>query len=133
LPATLAAFGTFRTAVEGITLGVVHKESLNVFNTTRSLIPPTDENAQVERKWLVTYTGTEAEIAVGIPNPYYQKPMNLEIGTALLTGQLLPGQDEADMTTAEMIAFKAAFEGLYKDPVNKNVAILKITAIGSRG
>jgi hypothetical protein len=131
-PGTLAAWGTFRAAVQGIILGAIHKESLNAFNTVLTNTPPTDANAQVERKWQVSYEGVEAEIAAGIPNPYYRGKMNMEIATAKLVGQLRPNSDEADLTTPEMIAFKAAFEGLVKDPVNKNVQILKLTAIGNR-
>ena len=129
----LTQWGALRTAIDNITLGVLAKESLSFFNANLSNARATDPNAQVERKWQVFYEGVTAELAVGIPNPFYRQPFTVEIGTAdLANGNLLANSDEADLTDTQMAAFVTAFETIQKDPANGDVEVLKIVAIGSR-
>lgn len=129
----LTGWGTLRSAIQGVILGVIAKENLDFFRSNLSNERATDANAQVERKWQVFYEGTEAELAVGIANPFYRQPFTVEIPTANLSGgRLLANQEEADLTETSMAALVTAFEGFYKDPAGKAVQILKIVAVGSR-
>lgn len=133
LPGLLTQFGALRTAIEGITLGTISQEELSVFRTKLSNTIPSDENAQRERKWLVVYEDSQAFFDPGvdsIPNAGYRKVFNFEIGTALLTGQLLPNSDEADLTTTEMAAFVTAFEAIARSPYGGTVNVLKLVAVG---
>lgn len=110
----LTAIGTGRTAVEGITLGIVAKESWVGDATDLSAAVPTDPNAQVERKWLVRYHDTVT-----------QKKYRSEIPTAeLATGRLLPASDFADLTEAGMLAFVTWFNGFARSPDSDTNAVV---------
>ena len=101
----LTNFGALRTAIEGITRGVVQQEAWVGDRTVISNTPPTDENAQRELKWLVVYSGATSH-----------KLFQVAIPTADPTGRLVPGTDLADLTDTEMAAFVTAFETLARTP-----------------
>lgn len=105
LPGFLTEFGDLRDAIDAITLGTVHKERWVGDDTLISSALPGSEEAQREKKWLVTYTGDTL-------GRVYQ----IEIPTALLTGHLVAGSDLANMASANMIAFVAAFEQIARAP-----------------
>lgn len=133
LPGLLTQFGALRTAIEGITLGVVAQESLKVFDTKLANVPPTDENAQRERKWLVTYEDTTAffdDPVNAIPNEGYRKVFTFEIPTAELVGRLLPNSDEADLADANIASFVSAFEAVARSPYGGAVNVLSLRAVG---
>lgn len=135
LPATLTQFGALRGAIEGIIIGVVKQEYLQVFNTRLTNVLPGDINAQVERKWLVTYSDDTQffDVAQSIPNAGYQKVFNFEIGTADLAAVTLQGNtDEVDITVGAAAAFVTAFEALARSPYNGNVRVLNIRHVGAR-
>jgi len=117
----LTQFGALRTAIEGITRGVVSKESWVGDDTPLSSTPPTDEEAQREDKWLVRYVGDTSE-----------KVYTLEIATSLRTGQMLPMSDFADLTSTEMAAFVAAFEAIARTPDDdtETVTVQSIQFVG---
>jgi len=134
LPGLLTQFGALRTAIEGITLGVMNKESLMVFSTKLSNTPPTDENAQIERKWLVTYEDNLPffdDPVNAIPNEGFGKLFQLEIPTAELVGRLLPNSDEADLADTGIAAFVTAFEAIARSSYGGTVNVVKITAVGA--
>lgn len=133
LPNTLTEFGALRTAIEGITLGVVVKESLKVFDTKLANTPPSDENAQRERKWLVVYEDNLPYFdhpVNAIPNEGYRKTFTFEIPTAELVGRLLPNSDEADLTDTGVAAFVTAFEAVARSPYGGTVNVLQMRAVG---
>jgi len=118
----LTAFGTLRTAIEAITLGVVSKESWVGDDTVLSNTPPTDAEAQREKKWLVRYTGDTTD-----------KIYTLEIGTAELGGShLQPMSDMADLTETDMAAFVTAFEAIARTPDDdtETVTVQSIQFVG---
>lgn len=133
LPGTLTAFGELKTAIDAVTLGTIAEEGLYVNRTRLSNVPPSDANAQRERKWLVTYEDATPffdDPVNAIPNAGYKKVFNVEIPTAKTVGQLLANSDEADMTTPEMIALKAKFAALVKSPYGGAVTVTRITVVG---
>lgn len=85
LPGLLTQVGTLRSAIEGITLGNMAKESLSVFDTTLNATPPTAQTAQIEKAWLVTYRDTtqffDAPVNA-IPNEGYGRLYTMTIPTA---------------------------------------------------
>lgn len=117
----LTAFGGMRTALEGITLGVVHQEAWVGDQTLLSNDPPTNVFAQRELKWLVTYRGDTSN-----------KIFNLTIPTADPTGRLVAGTDLANLANTEMAAFVTAFEAFAKTPDDdtEGVEVLEIRLIG---
>lgn len=133
LPDTLTEFGALRTAIEGITLGTVTKESLKVFDTKLGNSPPSDQNAQRERKWLVVYEDNLPffdDPVNAIPNEGYRKVFTFEIGTADIANRLIANTDEADLTNAAVAAFVTAFEAIARSPYGGTVNVLQIRAVG---
>ena len=120
----LTAFGALRTAIEGITLGVVSQESWVGDRTSLSNTPPTDAEAQREKKWLVRYVGDTSG-----------KVFTLEIATAELGGgHLLPMSDFADLTETDMAAFVTAFEDIARSPDDdtETVTVQSIQFVGRK-
>lgn len=134
LPGLLTQFGALRTAIEDITLGVMNSERLQVFSTKLSNTPPSDENAQIERKWLVTYEDNLPffdDPVNAIPNEGYGSLFQMEIPTAELVGRLLPFSDEADLADGQIAAFVTAFEAIARSPYGGTVNVIKIVAVGA--
>lgn len=120
----LTDFGALRTAIEGITLGVVAQEAWVGDRTVLSNTPPTDPEAQREKKWLVRYVGDTSG-----------KVYQLEIPTAELAGgHLLPMSDFADLTETDMAAFVTAFEDIARTPDDdtETVTVQSIQYVGRR-
>lgn len=117
----LTDFGALRTALEGITLGVVHQEAWVGDRTLLSNTPPTNPFAQRELKWRVVYTGNTSG-----------KLFSIEIPTADPTGRLLDQSDFADLTETGMAAFVSAFEGIARSPDNdtENVTVQSVQLVG---
>lgn len=119
LAGLLTEVGALRTAIEGITLGVVANERLTVFDTALSATPPASELAQVESAWLVQYSDDVSS-----------KNYTLTIGTADIVGRLLAQSDEADLADTQIAAFIAAFETTARSPEGNAVTVQKITFVG---
>jgi len=119
IAAFLSQFGAFRTATEALSLGNLVSDSWTGDTTTYNVAPPTDENAQRERKWRVRYQDT-VNLAI----------YKIEIPCANIVGQLQAGTDNADLTTAEWVAWIAAFEALAKSPEGNTVNVLDAIKVG---
>lgn len=135
LPGLLTEVGALRTAVEGITLGVVSDESLSVFNTNLSNVPPTSPLAQIESAWLVTYEDALPffdDPVNAIPNEGYGRLFTMTIPTADIAtaGRLAPNSDEAVLSETGMAAFVTAFEETARSPYGGTVNVISIRHVG---
>lgn len=134
LPGLLSDIADYITAIDAITLGTVRDDTLVAYSTNRSSIPPTDSNAQRERKWLVRYADVTAffdDPINAIPNAGYGKIFTFTIPTADLGGaNLLTNTDKANLADTQIAAFVSAFEALARSPYGGNVEVLDITAVG---
>lgn len=133
LPGLLTEVGTLRGAIEGITEGVMSKESLTVFNTPLANIPPEEESAQVERVWIVQFEDNLPffdDPVNAIPNEGYRKKFTVTIPTAVYDGRLLPNTEDADLSETSMAAFVSAFETTARSPYGGTVNVLKVTTGG---
>lgn len=121
IAAFLTQFGALRTATEAIVIGELAGDKWVGDDTNYAAVAPTDPNAQRERKWLVQYEGvtTHSIYTVSIP-------------TANIAGTnfLVPGTDEANLSTTEIAAWITAFEALCRSPEGENVNVLNIYAVG---
>lgn len=129
--------GTLRSAIEGVTLGVVNKETLTVFDTVLSNEPPTNPLAQVESAWLVVYEDVSEYSdppANVVPNDGFGKLFTMSIGTADIAaaGRLLPESDKADLTETGMAALVSAIEDVVRSPYGGNVEVREIRHVGRR-
>lgn len=121
IAAFLTQFGALKTAIEGITKGVIVASSWVGDKDILAASPPTDVFAQRELKWLVRYE-----------NVVSHKIYTLEVPTADPTGRLLPASDLADLADTEMAAFVTAFEAIGRSPENDvdGVNVLDVTLVG---
>lgn len=132
----LTQFGALRTAIEGITLGVVSQEELTVFRTKLSNTLPGDKSAQRERKWLVVYEDNTPffdDPINAIPNEGYKKIFTNEIGTAdlsLLTSRNDTIESSEAGLPAALTAFFTAWNDLVKSPHGGDARVLKLVAVG---
>lgn len=132
LPGTLTEFGALRTAVDGIILGVIAKESLKVFDTIVSNAVPASVQAQREAKWLVVYEDTLPffdDPVNAIPNEGYQKVFTLEIPTPDLS-LLQTNSEDMIIASGAGASFVTAFEAIARSPYGGTVNVLKITHVG---
>lgn len=108
------------TAIAAIILGTHSKTAVVASEAQLSDVPPVNQFAQRENKWLVTYTGNTSnkKFQVEIPTPDLDK--------------LVPGTDLADATDADVIAFVTAFEAFVLSPDNgtEAVTVLSIRFVG---
>lgn len=135
LPGLLTEVGELRTAIEGITLGVVSDEALRAFNTNLSNTPPASPLAQIESAWLVTYEDSLAffdDPVNAIPNEGYGKLFTMTIPTADIAaaGRLAPNSDEAVLTETAMAAFVTAFEQTARSPYGGTVNVVSVRHVG---
>lgn len=133
LPGLLTEFGALRTAIEGVTLGVVAKESLKVFDTTLSNTPPADEMARVETAWYVQYQDNLPffdDPVNAIPNAGYGKLFGFTIPTADIEGRMQAGTDFADLTDPGIEALVTALETTLRSPYGGTIKVVSIEAVG---
>lgn len=115
------AIGDLKSALAGITSGTFNSEERSALVDLLNSDPPTDDQSQRERKWLVTYKGDTSE-----------KVFRCEIPTADTAGKLLANSDEADPADTFIAAFITAFEALAKSPDNgtESVTVLSLRSVG---
>jgi hypothetical protein len=115
----LTQFGTLKSTMQALSLGTLIQDSWTGDTTQYSSAPPTDLNAQRERKWRVDY-----EDVVNLGKHQFEIPV------ALVTGQLVSNTDLANIETAEWVAFIAAFEAMVKSPDGNAVNVLGARLVG---
>lgn len=135
LPGLLTQFGALRTAILGIVRSNAISERLMVFNTKLGNTPPTDPEAQVEEKWLVTYEDDLEFFDAptnAIPNEGFGKVFQMELPGAdlSLADVLKPNSDEADLAHTAIAAFITAFEDIARSPHGGTVNVLAVTYVG---
>lgn len=106
-----ALFASLQSAMLNLTIGVLNKTQ-RASVTEGSNTPPVDPYAQRELKWLVSYAGVTSG-----------KIFQVEIATPDLTDNIVPGSDEALVTSSDWTAFITAFEAYVKSPDNGTEAV----------
>lgn len=132
LAATTSAITTLAAAAANITGGTLNRRTLTIPSAGSAAVP-TDPEAQREEKWIVGYTDTLANLAAGVPNPYFGKKFTVEIGTSELTGHLLLNSDFADLAETDVAAFVTAFEAFARSPAGGTVNVNYIKYDGRHG
>lgn len=115
---TLAA--TLLTATEDLTIGNVAKQQVaQILHDDPGV--PSDPFAQRELKWLVSYQAVTSG-----------KKFSLEIAAPSLTGNLVAGSDVADTSSADWVAWIAAFVAFAKSPddIADSVIVLGARLVG---
>lgn len=132
LPGLLTNIAALRAATSTLILGNQKSDSLTAFKSNISNNLPTDQNAQVERKWLVTYVdNTEFFDAPvnAIPNEGFGKTFTLEIATA--NAELLTDNSEfLDINAGEGADWADAFEAMARSAYGGAVLVTSIELVG---
>lgn len=117
----LTQFGALTTATDNITIGNMRQTSWTGDRTKFDAAPPTDVNAQRERKFQVSYQGVTT----------FSK-YSLTIGTANLelVGLFGANVDEVDLTQTQIAAWITAFEAMAQTPEGEEPEVYAITAVG---
>lgn len=132
LPGLLTDIAAYRAGIDGIILGTVKSDQLVAYKTPGTNALPSDQNAQVERKWLVTYDDIQAFFDPGvnaIPNAGFGKIFNLEIATADAT-LLDNNQEFLDLTAGPGLAFATAFNNIARSPYGGEARVLSVELVG---
>ncbi|SRR6266567_2205148 len=110
-----------KSAVQGITLGIVQKDTLTAKETVYSNLPPSDPVAQRESKWLVRSEDNSTHVI-----------SRNEIPTADLTN--LTGNQEyiTDFSAGVLAAFKSAWEAFVVSEDGNPVTLISLQAVGKR-
>jgi hypothetical protein len=138
LPDLLTEVGALRTAIDGITDGIVSDESLTVFNTNLSNATPTDVNSQREHVWIVTYEDNLQffdDPVNAIPNEGFGRLFTLTIPTADpdgAVGRMQTNSDLANLADTGIAAFVTAFEETARSPYGGTVNVIRIRYSGTR-
>lgn len=132
LPGLLTNIAAYRAAVDDLILGTVKSDMLVAYKTPGTNALPADQNAQVERKWLVTYDDItqyfDAPINA-IPNAGYGKIFNREIGTA--NAELLDDNQEfLDLSSGPGLAYATAFNNMARSPYGGTARVLSVELVG---
>jgi hypothetical protein len=132
LPGLLSDIADYRAGIDGLILGTVKSDQLVAYKTPGTNALPADQNAQVERKWLVTYDDItqyfDAPIN-SIPNAGFGKIFNVEIATADAT-LLDDNQEFLPISSGPGLAFASAFNTLAKSPYGGTARVLTIELVG---
>lgn len=120
LPGFLTDFGNLKTSLGNIILGTLKKEKWVGDETSLSNVPPTDSNAQVELKFLLSYEGDTSK-----------KVFHSEIPTPD-TSKLIAGTDQVDLADADVADFVTDFETIARTPDSdlETVTVLGMTLVG---
>jgi hypothetical protein len=120
LPGFLTNFGSLRTALGNIILGTIKKEAWTGDSTVLSNVPPTDSNAQVELKFLLSYEGDTSKkvFRQEIPCPD--------------TSKVIAGTDQVDLTDTDVAAYVTAFETIARSPDSdtETVTVVDMKLVG---
>lgn len=121
LAAQSTALGTFITALQGVTRGVVARRVLVAEDVDVSSAIPTDENSQVEWKWLVRGRDT-----------VNGKAYTRSIPCADPTGRLVTGTDRMSFEVGQdaNIAFRTALEAFVRSVDGNTIAVEEVIIKG---
>jgi len=117
--ATGAAVQALGTATNNLSLGNPARSKLTAQSNIISSLPATDINAQVERKWRVSYVDTVTG-----------KPYTLEIPAAKLTANLAGNSDIADLSSTQWAAWVTAFEAIALSQDGNAVQVVSAQHVG---
>jgi len=120
IAAVLTELATLGTAVDNLSSGLMIKSAATQDRSNFNSAPPTDPNAQRERKWLVRYQDT-------VNLKYGQ----VEIPVAFVDANVkLANSDRADFTDAKWTSFITAYELTARSVDGNVVNILEAILVG---
>lgn len=131
--AAIAALTAIRSGVEGVSRGNVRQEQISRINPINANWP-SDEEAQREDKWLITYRDTLEWLDAPtntIPNPGFGKLFNIEVPCADREAVVMtPGTDIVDFTQAPMSTLVTNLQSYGRSPYGGSVSVQQVEFVG---
>lgn len=121
----LTEFGQMKTAVQNMSIGVITQEQWVGDSTVLTQVPPTDPDAQRERKALVIYQGDTNNKLYSATIPCARTK---DGGDSLI----IPGTDKYDLTADVVAAFVTRFNSFARTPDSdqETVTVTEIRLVG---
>jgi len=116
LTAQLALQTALSSAIENLSIGHLDKYTYSI-EGLNSPVTPSNVYAQREVKWLVSYQGDTSG-----------KLFQIEIAAPNLTDNLNGNSDQADLSSADWVAFIDAFEDYARSPDNGTETVTVVSA-----
>ena len=115
----LIDWGNYKTALDDIVAGTLHKEQLVMDNTVLSNVPPADPSVQRENKLLITYQGNTSlkKFQLEIPCPDFAALTRDSVGDGVV---LADG--------GVMAAWVTAFETIARTPDDDTETVTVLSA-----
>lgn len=122
----ITEFGQMRDQIAAMSLGTMSNEQWVGDNQALNQTPPTDPDAQRERKGLVTYKGNTSN------EKYTTTIPAVRVKDADGDSLLIPGSDLFNLTLAPVSGFVSRFQSFARTPDSdtENVTILSIRLVG---
>jgi hypothetical protein len=120
LPGLLTQIGAMRAAVEGLSSGIVQRESWGETSKLTNVLPAS-QSAQRESKILVVYEDT-------VTFDLYRAEIPCRDDSAIT---LITNTDEIDMSAGAALAFKTAFDAMAQQN-GHSCRVLSMSVIGRR-
>jgi len=131
LPGLLTQIGDWRDAIAAVILGNQKSDQLVAYKSSVNPFLPTDQNAQVERKWALNYVDVTEffDVLEAIPNQGYGKTFQIEIATA--NAELLEDNSEfLDINAGVGADLVAAFEAMARSPYGGMTNVVSVELVG---
>lgn len=120
IAAVLTELATLGTAIDDLSSGTMIRSAATQDRSNFNAAPPTDPNAQRERKWLVRYQDT-------VNLKYGQ----VEIPVAFVDATVkTAGTDKANFAAAQWTSFITAFEATARSVDGNTVNVLEAILVG---
>jgi hypothetical protein len=131
--AAIAALTAIQGGVEAVSRGNVRQRQISRIDPITASWP-SDEEAQREDKWLVSYRDTLEYLDAPtntIPNPGFGRVFNWEIPCADRDSVVMtPGTDVVDFTQAPMSTLVTALASYARSPYGGSVQVQAVTFVG---
>jgi len=129
----IAAVVALQAGIDAVSRGVCRQTQISRINPINANWP-SDEEAQREDKWLVTYRDTLEYLDAPtntIPNPGFGKVFNWEIPCADRDAVVMtPGTDTVDFTQAPMSTLITALQSYAHSPYGGSVSVQEVVFVG---
>lgn len=125
------AIDDYKAALANMIIGEIRKTTISE-QFAESADPVTDQNAQRERKWVVTYRDVTQffDVANTINNVGFGNLYSIEVPTAKAS-LLANNQEIADLTDTTVAAYVTAFEAIQNSPTGGNeTEVVEIKLVG---
>lgn len=131
LPTVLSQISDWRAAIGTVIIGNQRNDKLTAYNSNLNSSLPSSTDAQVERKWQITYVDSTAffDVSEAIPNAGFGKFFQVEIATAD-SSHLENNSEFLDLNSPPGNALVDAFEVLAKSPYGGTPQVYSIELVG---